>query len=524
MTKGNSKRPRRILAAWFPHWSTDHLKRRQPALKNSATPIVFYETVQSALRIRTLDETAAQAGFHRGQPLADARAIEPTLIAIKADPEREKDAFARLCEGLMRYSPIVSIEQTSTAFIDITGCERLFGGEAAILSDLQKRMRRLGYGLRASIADSAGAAWGLARFGDGGITPQGDNRAAIAPLPVEALRLPEALSDRLRRLGLKKVDQLYDMPRTPLTARFSHLLLKRLGQALGQEPEPLNPIVPAPQFYAEQKLAEPIASMEAIMACLEPLAEALTAQLEQAAVGGRRFELALFRVDNHVTRMTVRASSPARDGTHLKRLFANKLDDFKSDYDAGFGFELLRLSAFDSAPIAIRQHGALTTASDSLAQDDAFDALKDRLSNRLGQENVCRVTFRNTHLPERAAGFASVITALRKEEETRASDIRDHARPRPVKLLPHPEPIEAIAEVPDGPPLQFSWRRVRYQVAKANGPERIADEWAHKQAPNTTRDYYRIETYDGRRYWLFRDGLFERETDQPKWFLHGFFP
>lgn len=493
------------------------MKKQQPSLEEVAAPIVIHEKAKRALRIRAMDVKAAKLGLYQGQALADARAIEPKLIAVETDAHEEAQSFRRLAEALMRYSPVVSLQATGELFIDITGCQRLFGGEDAILSDLKERMTRAGYSMRAAIAETAGGAWALACFGDLEIADQEAHHSAIASLPVEALRLSPDLSDRLRRLGLKTIGQLYDMPRSPLTARFTKVLLSRLGQALGTEAEPLVPIIPAPRYYAERKLAEPISTVEAVKSVLEPLAHDLAGNLARDAAGGRRFELAFFRVDNEVTRMSIGASAPARDAKHITRLFENRLDDLKDDYDAGFGFELLRLSAFDVSSLAVRQRAAFDLQSDREAQEEALAELKDRLSNRLGATNVRRVSFRNSHLPERAARFTPVVNPA---SQSYVGPVK-HARP--VKLLPRPEEIEALAEVPDGPPIRFKWRRVAYAVARANGPERIADEWQGKEMAGPTRDYYRVETAEGRRYWLFREGIYGAETTIPRWFLHGFF-
>ncbi|MEQ8748496.1 MAG: DNA polymerase Y family protein [Amphiplicatus sp.] len=493
------------------------MKKQRPSLEERSAPVVIHEKAKSALRIRAMDARAAKLGFYQGQALADARAIEPKLIAFETDAKEEAQSFRRLAEALMRYSPVVSVQATGELFIDITGCQRLFGGEEAILNDLRQRIVRAGYSMRAAIADTAGAAWALARFGDLEIASESAQRSAIASLPVEALRLPPDLSDRLRRLGLKTVGQLYDMPRSPLTARFTKALLSRLGQALGTEPEPLVPVIPAPRYYAERKLAEPVSTVDAVKSILAPLAHDLAVDLARDSAGARRFELALFRVDNVVMRLELGASAPARDAKHIARLFENRLDDLKDAYDAGFGFELLRLSAFDVRPLGVRQRAAFDLQSDREAQDEALAELKDRLSNRLGATNVRRISFRNSHLPERAAHFTPAVNPANPSDVAPV----DHARP--VKLLPRPEEIEALAEVPDGPPIRFKWRRVSYTVARANGPERIADEWPGKETAGPTRDYYRVETPEGRRYWLFREGLYGAETTNPRWFLHGFF-
>lgn len=95
---------------------------------------------------------------------------------------------------------------------------------------------------------------------------------------------------------------------------------------------------------------------------------------------------------------------------------------------------------------------------------------------------------------------------------------------RPLRLFAHPEPVEVMAEVPEGPPLRFRWRRVMHEVARAEGPERIAPEWWRQEdSARSTRDYFRVEDAEGRRYWLFREGLYGRETASPLWYVHGLF-
>ena len=116
--------------------------------------------------------------------------------------------------------------------------------------------------------------------------------------------------------------------------------------------------------------------------------------------------------------------------------------------------------------------------------------------------------------------------------------LRGYALPiRPIRLFEHPEPIDAVAEVPDGPPLRFRWRRVMHEVISFEGPERIAPEWWKAQKA-LTRDYFRVEDKQGQRFWLFRAGLYERgensadlstQTERavspalPRWYMHGLF-
>ena len=465
------------------------------------------------LRLHSLDATAETSGLFVGQTLADARAICPDLIAVEAHLHRDAQAFEEFCEGFIRYSPAVSLQRIGEAFIDITGCERLFGGERAIVADVAMRLQRVGIYAHIAVAQTPGAAYAFASCGIGGIIPPEETKAALAPLPVEALRIDAAVAENLRRLGLKRIGQLYDMPRAPLTARFTKQLLTRLGQALGHEAEPLPLLFPSPRYYAEMRFIDPVVSNEEIMKSVKNLATELARALSNEGRGARCFELTLFRVDNEILRISVRASDLVQSPTHIARLFADRIAPLKIDVDAGFGFEQARLSSFETGKVATLQYAAFERA----AADTALSELKDRLSNRLGARHVCRIDLKDSHLPEYAD---ALVPSAEPEDAMISADVRLR---RPVKILPKPEIIEVMAQVPDGPPIRFRWRRVSYRITRASGPERIADEWRRQEGVRPTRDYYRVEDENGRRYWVYREGLYERETQDPKWFLHGFF-
>jgi protein ImuB len=502
------------MAVLFPKWPTDRLKKSQPSLDQGGLPLVLYEKAQSALRLHALDAAAEAGGLFPGQALADARAICPHLVAVEARPLEDAAAFQKLCERFMRYSPAVSLQRTGEAFVDVTGCERLFGGEAAILADLARRLEAAGFSAKIAVAQTPGAAFALAAAGVGGVLAASETKAALAPLPVDVLRIDAAVAERLRRMGLKRVGQLYDMPRAPLAARFGKELLTRLDQALARETEALPLLFPAPHYYAEMRFAEPISSLDAAMERVRKLAEDLGEALLKAGKGGRRFELTFFRVDNQTARVSVRTSAATKSPAHIARLFDMRLDGLRSDIDAGFGFELLRLGAFETEKAPVLQHEAF----DRAAADAALSELKDRLSNRLGARRVCRLELKDSHLPEEADAMVPATAP-----PSAASSDADPGLRRPVKILSHPEEIEALAQIPDGPPVRFSWRRVSYRLVRASGPERIADEWRRQDSVKPTRDYYRVEDEEGRRYWIYREGLYERETGTPRWYLHGFF-
>ena len=189
----------------------------------------------------------------------------------------------------------------------------------------------------------------------------------------------------------------------------------------------------------------------------------------------------------------------------------------------------------------------------------ALADLVDRLGARLGVRRVRRLVPNDTHIPEFAVIAVPAAGTLSQRERVGPQDrgegvqcwqgkrlpltrIRPRDRnPSPAAFggtLSHgrgfaagpadppfrtPEPIEAIAEVPDGPPLRFRWRRVMHEVASLEGPERIAPDWWTAEAPALSRDYFRVEDAEGQRFWLFREGLYGAETAHPRWYVHGLF-
>ncbi len=489
---------------------------------------------------------AAEAGgIPPGLPLTDARARIPNLGAFPADPAGDAEALARLAEWCGAYTPWTAPEDPGDAgeasggggagiWLDATGCAHLFGGEAGLGRALVARMRRLGFTARAGLAGTPGAAWAVARFGRAGgegadgrrdedvrIVPPGCARAALAPLPVVALRLPADVAEGLRGLGLRSVGDLSGVPRGPLTARFGEVVTRRLDQALGRAFEPVSPRPAAAPMRVRVAPAEPLGRHADIAAGLERLLRRLEGRLRRKHLGARELVLRLHHVDGGVSRASVGTSRPARDPDHLFRLFAERLEDL----DPGFGIEAMVLAAPATEPLPAEQ---IPLASRRVRTAPAeLGALVDRLRSRLGAESVMRFDVRESHVPERAA--APVPVFRRGPSAAPAPP----ARRRPVRLLPRPEGIEATAMVPDGPPAMVRWRRVPYRIARAEGPERIAPEWWSGTAPwdapwdLETRDYYRLEAVDGARFWVFREGLYrmagEAPGDPPRWYLHGLF-
>lgn len=494
----------------------------------------------NAMRVVGVSDGAALAGLMPGQTLADARAIEPGLHAVPSDPERDRHDLARLAAWCGRYSPWTAAEPDDETlevggagiWLDISGCAHLFGGEGALLDDLTARVQGLGFNNRVAIADTPGAAWAVARFGDGGIVASGEERTALAALPPGALRLPSVVVGRLLRLGIRRIDGLLALPRAGLTARYGDVVARRLDQALGREGEPISPQQPPPRLTAQMSFAEPIGRPEDIDEAMRQLLDDITAQLTAAEQGARQVCLTLFRCNGQAQPVIVGTSRPNRDPAHLHRLLDEqlaRLPEIPPHEAADALVDLLRLEVQRGDLMAGTQPG-LGRGLGGSATSDALAPLIDRLANRLGADNVLQLHPRESHLPERAQVAHAAL------EDT--DDAALGATTRPVRLLTRPEMISAVAPVPDDPPVLFRWRGRTIRVRRADGPERLAPEWWRDAAiglggmlGHETRDYYRVEDGDGRRYWLFRRGLYGDQINAggsakntlPQWFLHGFF-
>lgn len=507
---------RRILSLWLPRLTTDVWMRRRG--HDAARPLAAVTGERGRLMLSAVNRAAEQAGGRPGITLADARAVEPALAVFDADPRDDALMLARLADWALRYTPWTAPDGTDGLVLDVTGCAHLFGGESGLLADLVERLDHAGIESRAAIADTPAAAWAVARYAPlpspGANVPPARQRHAIDPLPVAALRLPPHTVDGLAAVGLRRVGDLHGVPRATLTARFGPLPAQRLDQALGHLDEPVSPHRPVPPHAVRIALPEPITTPEAIAGAVRHLLEELCRGLERTQEGARRLELAAYRIDRRLDdapqALAIGTGRPVRDPATLLRLFAGKLERIAP----GHGIEVMALSATVVGPL-----GALQAGLDGAGDDTDLGDLVDRLGNRLGPHSVLRLVPRESWLPERAvAGCPPLQPPPGRPHGPSLSWPAD--RPRPVRLLAPPEPIEAMAPVPDDPPRQFRWRGAVHRVRHADGPERIEAEWWRRDG--SPRDYYRVEDAEGRRFWLFRQGLYRPDV-APRWFLHGFF-
>ncbi len=462
-------------------------------------PFALTHRAGNADHLHCLNGAASGRGLRRGMPLADARALCPDLVTHPSDLPREAAFLASLARWMGRYAPWVARDGLDGVMVDLTGSAHLYGGEAALLDDLQARLGRAGISARTGIADTVGAAHALARHG-GGMAAPGTTLEAIGPLPVVALRIGSDTSATLARLGLRTIRDLVLVPRAPLARRFGPSLMLRLDQALGAVREPVSAETGPPHFAVRLTLPEPIGLVADVEAGLQRLLDRLCETLTLQGMGARRLRLELRRVDHAEVVVEIGLARAMRDPARILPLFRAAI----AEVEAGFGIDRMRLVGALTEPMLAVQ----LTAAEEKGQDKLAD-LVTRLGNRLGFENVLRLLPADSHIPERSYLIAPMTFSVAEPDGWSATDRR------PLILFP-PERIDATG---GDPPARFRWRRMALATARATGPERLTPEWWFDDPAWRTglRDYWRVDTREGRRLWLYHT------PQSPAWYVQGEF-
>jgi protein ImuB len=508
--------------------SRDENASKQNSNQNTGEePSVVVAKQNNALQIFALDDVAARLGLEVGLPLANARAICPRLQVFDADEAADALALNAIAEWCDRFTPLVALDSPHGLFLDITGCVHLFGGEAAMMRLMCDVLTAQGFAVSAAIAGTSICARTMTRHVHGRIVRDGEEADAVKPLPVSALGAGAAIVTGLRRAGLKTIGDVASRARHEITARFGADFTTLLEQALGQSDAPISPRKPLPDYIVEKRFAEPVATEAVISATLSGLAGMLVAAMTQQGKGARQLEARFFRTDGAVRTIIVDTGQPVTRVEVIDRLFRERLDALSDPLDPGFGFDLIRLSS-SRTEIVVQQQRDLDA---NVHDNDELAALIDRIAARIGGRRVVVHLPQDTHIPERAVMAAPAQHHLAAAMHA-VWPARAEGEPplRPLRLFERPEQIKVIAQVPDGPPARFVWRRATHAVVRAEGPERVAMEWWRAEGETLTRDYFRVEDETGLRFWLYRDGLYDREivqeegkAVQPNWFMHGLF-
>jgi protein ImuB len=496
----------RFATIWFRYLRTDWFCRRQAHLKQ--VPFVLALPDHGRMVVTSSNPLAQAEGVFPGMVVADARAIIPSLQVFDDNPALSEKLLTAIAEWSIRFSPVVAIDLPDGIILDITGCPHLWGGEKEYLTDIINRFNEFGYHTHGAIADTIGAAWAIAHFTqEPTIVPRQQQANALMKLPPHALRIGDEITDRLVKVGLRQIKDFIAMPAPVLRRRFGPVFIQRLYQALGYEQEIIVPVTPVEPYQERLPCLEPVVTAAGIEIALKKLLETGCARLQKEQKGLRKAIFKCYRVDGRMECIEIGTHRPSHNALHLYKLFELKIENI----EPALGIELFTLDA-QKVEDAIPAQEKLWEGTCGL-NNVGLAELIDRLEVKIGPGRIHRFVADEHYWPERSLKPAAGLTI--QPESTWKLE-----RPRPVQLLKNPEQVEVAAPIPDYPPMLFRRRGKVHKIVKADGPERIEQEWWLQDGLH--RDYYMVEDEAGRRYWLFRLGHYDEERSY-KWFIHGFF-
>jgi protein ImuB len=514
---------RRVVCVWFPTFASDLVRRRleqrsrspDEARKASSGAVLLTRRVASREIVARRCAVAARAGVTEEVDLTHARSLLPARMSVHVEPhrpDREAAALHALACRALKFTPLSAPDPPDGLVLDITGTERLHRGEDRVLAMISRDFRWLGLSCRVCAAPTIGSAWAVSRFGTRAETsvPAGGEREALASLPVSALRVSPAIVAGLDEVGVHRVADLMALPRGAVASRFDGELVRRWRQVLGELVEMVDPVRPRPPIRSEVLFDGPTDQWESIESATHHVVSLLAAELTRQDRGVRVFDVAWLRPRAEPTRVSIALSRPSAVHRHLWSLVRSRLERL----DLGEGVEGVVATASRTARLRLVAGASLIAGHDlAAASEAAWGELIDTLVGRFGADGVLAVDPIESHLPERACAWRSVmergpgrVTAMARSD-------------RPTVLLSRPEPIEVVSQTPDGPVVRVRWRGVWHEVAACRGPEWIGQEWwrwrpGDSGAPGD-REYFVAQLSSGRRLWLFR------YAGTSRWLLHG---
>jgi len=496
-----------FVSLFLSAWSSDLVRRRLRL--DPGWAVVLSHVDHQRETVGASCALAARAGVAPGMTVAHARALlsgRPLHVSAH-DEENDGRALRALAVRALRFTPVVAVDEPDGLLLNISGCDRLWGGARALAERLHGWAGALGFGARVAAAPTCAAAWGLARFAEESVAVVSDGSLhdSLAPLPVGALRLGERAVERLAEVGVERIGHLLDLPRAEVAARYGDEPLLRLDQAFGRALETLTPVRARAPVCAEREFDGPTDRIEAIEACARELLASVAGHLGARGAGCRSLGVVLKRSDLDPAVVRVRFSRPCRDAGHLWSLLRPRL----AETNLGFGVEGVRVIAGGVCRLAQVQRSHLPEAPGG--SDDAAQArLADTLGARLGRGRVLRPAVIESHAPERASRLEPFdrAPAAARGEPAAVVDAE-----RPTLLLSRPSPVEVTLLLPEGPVVSVRRSGVCVPVLSCAGPERIEGEWWRGE--RSARDYYILALESGRWWWVFR------ESPGGGWFLHG---
>lgn len=530
-TELKTGRHARFIYIYLPELGISHIARANQL--DEAAPIAIYRRHKGADRLVYCNEAARGFGLEAAMALSDARALCALCRFYPEDDDGVRKWLMLIARWCWRYSPVVGVDEERLGlWIDSTGAAHLWGGPQAMLDDIAARFAKESLRAHIVMASSYGAALGLALS----CQPQRPlliedteeaHHEALCPLPLSALRLSQNQIDELATVGMTVIGDLWALKRGMVAMRFGEDVILRRDQIFGHAPERPVPLAHFKPVVIQQHYHEPIGGLASLETMVEGLLSGLAAMLSEMMLGCRHVEIGWQTLEGQTGHISHKLSRPSRDVRLLQRLF----QEAASQIDAGFGIEYSWVKAASLS--AQMPQSVIFDDEGRFVEDDSdkLSQLVDHLAARLGTKRVQSLTMVENWIPEESQDFRcaqdSPEDAPHKTGDLFTSDMARQcgvSSPRPMRLLSPPEPIQAIALLPDHPPSQIRWRGQNWRIRRATGPERIGPKWWQNQQSDKmiSRDYYRLETQDGYRLWVYRSGLPDR-GDAISWHLHGLF-
>lgn len=477
---------------------------------------MLVKTLASRRLVVVACRAAQSQGIRPGLDLTEAHALCPGLVYADHEPDKDMRSLEALGRWMMRFTPVVALEAPDALVLDVTGCQRVFGGLDRLIQLVSDAMDRLSIAARVAIAPTLGGAWAMAFAGGNGTVIVNDDelRQALKPLPTIALRIDPELAIALRGLGIETVAQLLELPRQTLPARFGTDILRRLDQALGVRPEPLVPLQHHQPIRAAMEFDGEVDSLETLGVVLKQLIGHIIDDLAVRGCGARRMQIDFLRTLARPIQKTIHLSRPSRDPAILFNLLRCAMETIETD--AGFVGVRLAIPLFEK--VADEQLGLLEQ-DEQLAHADAAHMI-ERLRVRLGEGAVLSPRLVESNMPERTFRFVEAAQDPLAAKPPVSLAPMMTGKPRPLHLLPEPKEIRCMV-VPvfsvdgDATPVFINIGHSAHRLTLARGPERIAGIWW--KGRTKTRDYFDVENEAGQRFWIFR------VLETRKWYLHGIF-
>ena len=492
---------------WLPNFPLQRFLREQPERKGQ--PCVLYQqTSRHGIRVLACSREALAAGIVPGIALADARSLMPLAHFEEHQPDFDLILLRTIAWNCQQFSPYVGIEcfgGQSCLLLDVTGCTHLFGGDHALARQVAEFFSEQSFFPHIAIAPSVGAAWAIARYGHRAGTSR-----LLRSLPVEALRLPDDVLDRLRAFDLRRVEQILKLPRQELPSRFGDVLTDRIDQLFGRGQEDFVPLRPPEPIQAVWSSDSSILDQQAVRYVCADLLDEILSALRVRCEGVTRLRLQLCGETEGVTCFEQGTMHASNSTQHLLDILMLRLERERIPE----GLHTIRITVVETSPLDVRQRTLF--GDDKAPVDLEFHRLLDRLSTRLGPQAVVQPEIQQEPLPENSIRHRPSLQTS-ATEKTFPETIDTEERPassRPLCLFA-PTPIAVVSIVPDGPPVRFEWQGRTYGIARCTETEHIRTDW-WAESGIVVRNYFRAETTAGERFWLFRDSC-------GAWFLHGVF-